>query len=150
MNNAPITFEEELATYGKLIYTNKGNSMEPFIRQGHDLFVISQKPEGRLRKYDAPLYKNKNGQYVLHRIVKVREQDYVICGDNCIWREFGITDSQILGVLTAIIRDGKTEIPVTDPGYLRKVHLWCALYPVRAVLRRLRMLPRHIRRKLAQ
>ena len=85
---------------------------------------------------------------MLHRIVKVREQDYVICGDNCIRREFGITDSQIVGVLTAIIRDGKTEIPVTDPAYLRKVRLWCALFPVRSALKRIRMLARYIRRKL--
>ena len=144
------SFEQQLAAYGRLVYTNVGTSMRPLIRQGRDLMVISPKPEGRLHRYDVPLYRHDNGRYVLHRILKVREHDYVICGDNCIWREFGITDSQILGVLTAIIRDGKTEIPVTDPGYLRKVHLWCALYPVRAVLRRLRMLPRHIRRKLAQ
>ena len=86
------TFEEEIARNGFLLYRNVGDSMLPLIRQGKDLLLIARKPEGRLRKYDVPLYRRDSGQYVLHRILKVRENDYVICGDNR-WRcETGITD----------------------------------------------------------
>ena len=66
--------------------------MLPLIRQGKDLLLIARKPEGRLSKYDVPLYRRDSGQYVLHRILKVRENDYVICGDNRWHRETGITD----------------------------------------------------------
>lgn len=86
------TFEEEIAHNGFLLYRNVGDSMLPLIRQGKDLLLIARKPEGRLSKYDVPLYRRDSGQYVLHRILKVRENDYVICGDNRWHRETGITD----------------------------------------------------------
>ena len=124
------SFEEILEKEGHLIYSNVGDSMLPMIRQGRDLLVI-RRQTGRLKKYDVPLYRRDSGQYVLHRILKVRENDYVICGDNRWHRETGITDRHILGVLTAIIRDGK-EVPVTDPRYRLYVHLWCDLFPLRA------------------
>lgn len=126
-----MTFEEVIARDGRLIYTNRGDSMMPLIKQDRDLLVISKKPGCRLRKYDVPLYKRDSGQYVLHRILKVRRHDYVICGDNRWCREYGITDRHIIGVLTAVIRNGK-EIKVTDLRYRLYVHLWCDLFPVRA------------------
>lgn len=130
------TFEEEIEKSGKIIYINVGDSMMPFIKQGRDVLVISR-VEGRLKRYDVPLYKRDSGQYVLHRILKVRENDYVICGDNRCSREYGITDRHIIGVLTGIIRDGR-EIPVTDRKYRIYVHLWCDFFPVRAFFIRIR------------
>ena len=53
---------------------------------------------------------------MLHRVVEVREKDYVILGDNCVNREYGITDDDILGVMTAFVRDGKQHT-VNDRGY---------------------------------
>ena len=101
----------------------KGTSMLPLIRQGQDE-VILKKPTGRLKKYDIPFYKRESGQFVLHRIVKVRKNDYVICGDNQTDYEYNITDDMVLAVVDAIIKDGKT-IPVTDKEYLNycKKHL---------------------------
>lgn len=126
------TFEEQLAKNGKLIYTNKGDSMMPLIRQDRDLLVI--KPvHGRLKKYDVPLYKRDSGQYVLHRILTVRKNDYVICGDNRWIKEYGIRDRHIIGVLSAVIRDGK-EVSVNDMKYKLYVHLWCDFFPIRAFI----------------
>ena len=128
------SFEEVLIQDGRLFYTNVGDSMLPLIRQGRDLLVI-ERPTGRLKKYDVPLYRRDSGQYVLHRIMKVRENDYVLCGDNRWSREKGITDRHIIGVLTAVIRDEK-ELPVTDWRYRLYVHLWCDLFPIRACILR--------------
>lgn len=125
-----VSFEDILEKNGYLAYTNVGVSMMPLLRQKKDVMVIRKKGEERCRKYDAVLYK-VGEKYILHRILKVREKDYVIVGDNCFRREYGITDAQILGVLTAVIRDGR-EIKVTDRGYLLYVHLWCDFYPIRA------------------
>jgi hypothetical protein len=61
-----------------------------------------------LNKYDVPLYKRDNGQYVLHRVLKVRKNDYLICGDNRYYREEGISDRHILGVLSEVIKEGRT------------------------------------------
>ena len=126
------SFEEILEKEGRLIYSNVGDSMQPLIRQGRDLLVI-ESPRGRLKKYDVPLYRRDSGQYVLHRVLQVREHDYVLCGDNRWHRETGVTDRQILGVLTSVVRDGK-ELPVTDWRCWFYIHLWCGLFPLRALL----------------
>ncbi len=142
---AKSTFEEQLAKSGKLIYTNKGDSMMPLIKQDRDLLVI-EPVHGRLKKYDVPLYKRDSGQYVLHRILKVRDSDYVICGDNRWSKEYGVTDRHIIGVLTAVIRNGR-EVSVNSRKYRLYVHLWCDLFPVRAfVLHAANKLKRLIKR----
>ena len=141
-----LTFEERLAADGKLIHTNLGDSMMPFLREGRDLMIIEPRQEGRCKRLDAVLYKRPNGKYVLHRILKVRKNDYVLCGDNRIMREFGVQEDWIFGVLTGIIRDGKT-IPVTDRRYLLRVHLLCDFFWIRVFVIRFRRLLRKIKRK---
>ncbi len=125
------TFEEQLEQHGNLVFPNKGVSMMPLLRQDRDLMVIEKKGAERCKKYDAVLFK-RGDSYVMHRILEVREDGYMIAGDNCAVLEF-VRDDQILGVMTAVVRDGKT-IPVTDPAYLRYVHLWCDHFPLRASL----------------
>lgn len=126
------TFEDEIRRTGKLVYVNSGDSMMPVLRENKDLLVIG-KVNGRLNKYDVPLYKRDSGQYVLHRILKVRKSDYVICGDNRWRKEYGITDRHIIGVLTAIIRDGR-EISVKSKKYRLYVHIWCDFFYIRALI----------------
>lgn len=116
------TIEAEIQKHGKGIFTNVGDSMMPLLRQRRDIIHIS-KVEGRLKKYDVPLYKRDNGQYVLHRILKVRDNDYVICGDNRTGMEEGITDKHIIGVMTGVSRDGKF-LSVNDKKYKLYVMLW--------------------------
>lgn len=130
----PVSYEEELAKSGKIVVTNVGVSMRPLIKQGRDIMIITSK-EGRLNKYDVPLYKRRD-QYVLHRIVQVRENDYVILGDNCVAKEYGITDDQIIGVMTSLVRNGK-EINLNGFGYKLYVRVWCALAPIRIICKRI-------------
>lgn len=139
-----ITYEEELIKNGKIIRTNVGVSMMPLLRQNRDVMII-ERPNGRLRKYDVPLYK-RGSQYVLHRIIKVYDDCYDIIGDNCVNIERGIKDSQIIGVLTGVIRDGKT-ITVDNFGYKLYYHLWCDFLYVRIALLRLKFF---IRRALGR
>ena len=127
-------FEQILNRDGRLVYSSVGDSMLPMIRQGRDLLVI-QKPAGRLKKYDIPLYRRENGRYVLHRILKVRDRDYVVCGDNRWHCETGITDRHIIGVLTAVITDG-VEKPLAGWRYGLYVFFWCRLFPLRAMILR--------------
>lgn len=130
------TYEQELANRGHLIYTTVGGSMRPFLRSQRDLMRI-EKREGRFSRFDVVLYRRKSGGYVLHRIIKVREGDYVLCGDNCWQKEPGIRDEQILGVLTHVIRDGK-QVNVNERGYRLRVRLWWLLYWPRAAVLYLR------------
>ena len=131
-------FEDIIERDGRLIYTNVGDSMRPLIRQDRDLLII-EKPHGRLKKYDVPLYKRDSGQYVLHRILKVHDSDYVICGDNRYCKH-------IIGVLTTVVRDGR-EISVNDWKYKLYVHLWCDLFLIRAFVLRIKNIPQRLKRK---
>lgn len=51
-----------------------------------------------------------------HRIVDTRENNYVILSDNCLTKEYGITDDDIIGVMVAYVRNGRTHT-VDEPGY---------------------------------
>lgn len=132
---AKSTFEQVIAEEGVLVYTNVGDSMYPLIKP-RDLLVI-KKPELPLKRLDIPLYKRDNGQYVLHRIVGVRGGEYLICGDNRVEIERGITDRHIIGVLTDIIREGET---ISVYSFKKRVyaHLWSDFRPIKRVIFRIR------------
>ena len=142
MSNS-VSYEEYLALNGSMTYTNVGRSMLPLLRQGKDLFTLEKKRPERCRVGDVVLYR-AGEKYVLHRIVEVRENDYVILGDNCVGREFGITDDDVIGVMTGFVRAGK-EHRVTDPGYRLYTALWLRTEKPRVFLKRGRAwLRRHL------
>ncbi len=130
MSKTSTTYEAYLAEHGEMTMTNRGISMRPMIRQGRDLFTVAVKTDARCKKYDVVLYRRPPDQYVLHRVVEVRAHDYVILGDNCLNKEYGIRDEDIIGVLTRFVRKGK-EYTVEDKGYRRYASFWYAIYPVR-------------------
>ena len=143
------TFESLLERDGKLVYKTRGISMLPMLHENRDLVVIERTSE-RLKPGDVALYR-RGSQYVLHRVLEVRPNDYVIRGDNTYLLETGITDADVLGVLTMFVRKGK-QISVTNPGYLRYVRFWQRIYPVRRIVviayRRLREYAAAIRKRL--
>lgn len=126
--NQSLHIEEVLEQKGVYVSTTAGVSMYPLLRHRKDTIVI-RSVEGRLKKYDIPLYK-RGEAYVLHRIVKVNPDNYVICGDNCLKREYGITDEQIIGVLSGIVR-GEHTIDMEGWRYHLYSRVWVALYPGR-------------------
>ena len=133
-----LTYEEYLEKNGSMTYSNVGTSMMPLLKQGRDLFTVTKKGSERCRKYDVVLYRRPPDKYVLHRVVKVRENDYVILGDNCINKEYGITDDDILGVMTSFVHKGKQHT-VNDMIYRIYSHLWVDLSFFRVKLKKLRM-----------
>lgn len=126
------TIEQELEKNGVFLHTIVGNSMSPYLRNRRDIVEI--KPvSGRLKKYDVPLYRRDSGQYVLHRVLKVREQDYVICGDNRHHKEYGITDSHVIGIMTGFYRDN-VYYSVNNRKYRCYVHFICDFFILRKII----------------
>jgi hypothetical protein len=129
------SIEKELETRGWLTFTFRGVSMMPLLRQGRDLVTI-RTIDRRLAEKEVALYKRDSGQLVLHRVIEVYENGYGIRGDNTFGIE-KVRDDQILGILTEVIRDGKT-ISVTDPAYLKYVDRNLRSYPARLAMRKCR------------
>ena len=127
-------FETYLDKHGKLIYTNVGVSMLPLLRQGKDLFVLVKKQAERAKIGDVVLYK-RNDKYVLHRIIDVRSDDYVILGDNCTDKEYGIKDSDILAIMTGFIRNGR-EHSVNEFSYRMYSFIWLRTVTLRIFLKK--------------
>lgn len=107
-----------------------GNSMYPMLRSRRDTIVV-RPCTGRLRQYDVALYK-RGGKYVLHRVLEVRPEDYVIRGDNCLGKEYGIRDGDVLGVLTAFHR-GEHQVSLESSWYKLYVQIWCKIFPLRLI-----------------
>lgn len=129
-----FTYEQMLREKGYIVCTNRGSSMLPLLREHRDIVEIRPKPEGRCRKYDVVLYR-RGGDCILHRVLRVLPEGYVIAGDHNTFLERDVTDAMILGVLTRVIRDGRS-IPVGDWRYRLYVRLWCAPWPLcMAILR---------------
>ena len=140
-----MTMEELLKRDGFLVYKTRGVSMRPLFKENRDLVTI--RPfDGRLKKYDVPLYRRRDKRYTLHRIIKVRENDYVIRGDNTFFKEY-VSDNAIVGVLTSFQRK-KKEYPVTSRGYRFYARFWNFIYPLRFVLHKCRRLGGKVKRAL--
>ena len=104
--------------------------MEPMLRQDRDLVVI-RIPFSRLRKYDVALYK-RGDSYVLHRVIAVKNDHYLIRGDNTYGVE-RVPDTAVIGVLDSFTHKGR-KCRVTDKGYRLYVHVWQLIYPIRFAL----------------
>ena len=145
-----VSFEEMLKQKGFLVYTNVGRSMMPLLRQRKDIIEIRKKESGRCKKYDVVLYK-RGERYILHRILKVLPEGYLIAGDNNTFVEKDVTDDVILGVMTRVLRNGR-EVSVNNLWYRMYVHLWCDCWPLRMLIlrnvRKARLLLGAVKRKL--
>ena len=126
---------EQLAAGKTVRFSPRGTSMLPMLRQGIDKVVLSPLPEG-LKKYDLPLYRRDNGQYVLHRIIEVRETCTCL-GDNQFEPEPGIRLDQMIALVTAFTR-GEREIPVTAWQYRLYCRIWHYSRPWRHFYRRVK------------
>ncbi|MCI8425930.1 MAG: hypothetical protein HFJ03_00045 [Lachnospira sp.] len=98
--------KEVIESGGEFRMYPKGISMLPILRQGKDSVVLV-KPTFPLCRGQIIFYQRKNGQYVLHRIVGVGKDNYVLCGDNQTYREKGVTQDMIIAVVNRIYRGDK-------------------------------------------
>lgn len=144
------SLKEILDTTGTYTGLTMGTSMEPLIHQQRDNIIIV-KNKGRLKKYDVPVYVTPNGKYIMHRVVKVCDDHYVIIGDNLLRKEY-VTDDMICGVLVGFYKNGKHYVDCQNSAaYKLYSRLWVALLPVRPVLlfinRGVNWIKRHIFKK---
>ncbi len=122
--------EAELSEHGFYASNTLGTSMRPLFKTHRDMIVV-KRPEGELRKYDVALYVTPSGKYILHRVIAVRENIYLIRGDNTYSIE-RVPKEWVIGVLVKFNRRGKSH---TTDERLYKIYsrFWNFIYPVRYV-----------------
>ena len=102
--------EEILAGGGEFRIYPKGTSMLPLIVQGRDSVVLRRRNGQPAKKHDIAFYRRDNGQFVLHRVMKVQKDgSFVMCGDNQTELEFGVRKDQIIGYVSCLYKGEKVR-----------------------------------------
>lgn len=114
-----------------------GTSMLPMLKPGRDQVELTNCRQWNFKKGDIPLCRRPNGQYVLHRIVRVRQSGYYLCGDNQAFVEKNITRGNIIAVVNRFRWNGKWH-DCGELGYQIYWRLRVFLLPVRGLAFRAR------------
>ncbi len=119
-----------------------GWSMVPFITGDRDMVEIKA-ADSNLKRGDIVLYRRSNGRYVLHRVYKVRGDEYYLLGDSQNWIEGPIKRDQIIAQSRYYYKKGKRKD--NDSLSMRiKYTVWFWIRPFRWPLIRLNDLKRRI------
>lgn len=113
--------------------TVTGNSMYPLFMHKRDSVILTRCNKYTLKTGDIALYKRDNGQYVLHRIVKVNKNSYDLCGDHQYLIEKKLPKEKIIAVVKAFERKGKRYSCDTF-AYGLYWRLWVFSMPYRSLL----------------
>lgn len=134
------SYASELERAGMITITIKGVSMRPLFHADSDAILVKKCGAEALNKLDIVLFRRPDlngGQYVLHRIVSRRQDgSYIIAGDNCTDADI-VSPQDILGKVVSAQRKDK-PIPLKGMRYAAYKMLWCAPYPIRFRVLRIR------------
>lgn len=112
-----------------------GNSMAPFLISQRD-YVIFQKPNRPLKTGDIVFFRRDTGEYILHRISKIRKKQYYILGDAQTQLEGPVREEQIFGLVIKVRRKGKW-IDQSDFWWKFFEKVWIRMIPLRPAARKL-------------
>lgn len=85
--------------------TVAGVSMEPFLVHNRDK-IYFRKPEVTIQKGDMVFYQRETGAYVMHRVMRVKKQQYYMAGDHQTFLEGPIEKKQIFAKVVSVERNG--------------------------------------------
>ncbi len=112
-----------------------GSSMNPFLIHGRDS-VFFKAPDRPLRVGDMVFYQRKSGQYVLHRIWKIKDGSFYIVGDAQTEIEGPVSREQIFALVTKVQRKGRILVE-GDFWWEFFARVWIRIVPLRPALMRI-------------
>lgn len=115
---------EELEKHGRYFSVPRGISMWPMIENKQGVVEV-EKLTQKAKRYDLVMYIRPNCQGVIHRVVRVYDDHYIIVGDNC-WQKEYVKTEQVKGIVVRFYRKGKWY-DVNNKWYRLYVHLWVDL-----------------------
>lgn len=110
----------------------RGWSMYPFLSDG-DMVTVEPLENRSLAVNDAILYRRINGPLVLHRLMKIEEEEFYFCGDNQTEIEGPLNRSQLLGILVSYTHNGKQH-HTADISDRLLTSAWRRLRPLRPLI----------------
>lgn len=126
----------ELVASGQTVSVRiAGNSMAPFLVDTRDS-ICFHAPDRPFRRGDMVFYQRETGQYVMHRIARVRAEGYYLVGDAQQLLEGPIASEQIFAIVVQVQRKG-TWIDASNFWWKFFAGPWLTLLPLRRVLLRL-------------
>ena len=137
--------EEQLRLHGSYAACAVGNSMRPMLRDRSDVVVLVT-PFREPCKYDVILYRGSDGRYILHRIIKLRKDEYLVRGDNTYFTE-RVAKSDVIALLASYNKNGKDR-SLTSPSYKLYSRIWNCIYPVRKLCHGMKAFASRVFRKL--
>lgn len=125
-----VSVLKELVEEGKEVrMLISGSSMSPFLIHARDSIFFSA-PDGPLKTGDMVFYRRTSGQYVMHRICRVRPEGYYLVGDAQTAVEGPIKREQIFARINKVERKGKLLAPGCFWWEFFE-HVWIRMIPVR-------------------
>lgn len=109
-----------------------GVSMTPFLGHHRDI-ICFKKPDRALHKGDMVFYQRWTGQYVMHRICRVKADGYYIVGDSQTEIDGPIKEEQIFGLITKVCRKGEWIGPGNFWWEFFE-HVWLWIIPLRPMI----------------
>ena len=122
-----------------------GSSMSPFLAHDRDLITFAA-PHRELRAGDMVFYQRDSGQFVMHRIHKVRPEGLYLVGDGQTEIEGPLSPDHVFALVGRVCRKGRWMQP-GDFWWEFFAHVWTVFRPVRPVLTRCYSLFSRLRRQ---
>lgn len=128
-----VSVLRELTEQGKEVsLLISGSSMSPFLIHQRD-YIYFKKPDRELKKGDMVFYQRDSGQFVMHRIWKVRPDGYYIVGDAQTAIEGPVRRDQIFARITKVQRKGKW-LEAGNFWWEFFEHIWLHMIPIRRMI----------------
>jgi len=127
---------KEVLNSGKgFVLTVTGQSMRPTLRNLKDKVELSS-VTSLLSKGDLLFFERENGAVVLHRVVKVCDNGYVVSGDSQSYTE-NVSKDRAIAVVTRVCRNGRW-IDCSSLSYRITDYFIRITKPLRAFVRNVR------------
>ena len=135
-----VAYEEMLQRDGKVITHVVGSSMLPLLHDRESIVVVEDAQQTPPERGDVVLYKTGD-TYVLHRILQIRAEEYLIRGDNT-WFLEHVPKKAVLATMTGFYRYPESRLISRDDTLY---HLYRAALPC---IRQSRRILRKIKRMI--
>lgn len=128
-----VSVLRDIAEEGKVVsMLIAGSSMAPFLCHNRD-YIYFTKPGREPRRGDMVFYQRDSGQYVMHRVYKVKPDGFYMVGDGQTQIEGPLRRDQIFALITQVKRKGKL-ICTGDFWWEFFEHVWIRIVPLRGAV----------------